>query len=109
VLDLSNNAITGQVPSTLASLPQLQMIHLQYNKITGMLPATMMNLTVSYPPTQEIDLSYNQITGVIPETLFGPEKIDPFAPTVNLQVFNLRYNALSGEVLHHNLKPSCCI
>ena len=58
----------------------------------------MMNLTASYPPTQEIDLSYNRLTGVIPETLFGPAKVAPFAPTVNLKVFNLRYNSITGAI-----------
>ena len=58
----------------------------------------MMNLTANYPPTQEIDLSYNQLTGTIPETLFGPATVAPFAPTINLKVFNLRYNAITGGI-----------
>merc|ERR1712196_688554 len=98
VLKLDGNQISGAVPSGLASLDQLQMVHLQKNKFTGSLPATMMNLTVAHPPMQEIDLSYNQLSGAIPETLFGPENPGPFAPTDNLKVFNLRYNAISGGI-----------
>jgi len=98
VLELSHNELTGQVPSTFASMPVLQMLHLNHNSLEGGLPATMMNLTVQYPPMQEIDLSYNKLSGPVPETIFGPEKLDPFAPTDSLKVFNLRYNAFTGDL-----------
>lgn len=98
VLDLSRNDLSGTVPSDLGMLPKLQMLHLQNNGLTGELPATMFNLTVPYPPIQEVDLSYNKLSGPIPETLFGPEKLGPFAPVDGLKVFNLRYNAITGDI-----------
>jgi len=100
VLELNNNQLSGPIPSTLASLKFLQMVHLQHNELEGALPATIMNLNsteVPYPPMQELDFSYNKLSGDIPESMWGPEHRDPFANDIGLKVFNLRYNAITGN------------
>ena len=69
----------------------------------------MMNLTVDYPRMQEINLSYNHLTGSIPDSIFGSENVGPFDPTDNLQVFDLRYNQISGDFPERVLRAATLV
>jgi len=88
-VDLSNNALTGEVPRSLASLTSLRLLNLFLNWLHGPVPdfiaalprletvqLFMNNLTGRVPaglgasaPLRIVDLSSNRLTGVIPETL----------------------------------------
>ncbi|BBG99728.1 Leucine-rich repeat receptor-like protein kinase PEPR1 [Prunus dulcis] len=63
-LNLSNNALTGRIPSELGKLTSLQQLDLSHNNLTGTLKALdhMISLT-------EVDVSDNNFTGSVPATL----------------------------------------
>ncbi|KAF5777259.1 putative non-specific serine/threonine protein kinase [Helianthus annuus] len=59
VIDISNNILTGVVPSSLGSLKYLYSLHLQNNKFEGDIPVPLQNLT----DLVTIDLGNNLFTG----------------------------------------------
>jgi tRNA A-37 threonylcarbamoyl transferase component Bud32 len=65
-LNLSNNALTGQVPSELGKLIVLQKLDLSHNNLTGTL-----NALDGMTSLIEVDVSYNSFTGPVPETLMN--------------------------------------
>ena len=62
LLELSNNALTGTVPSALDQLTALQTLELHDNRFTGPLPALngLTKMTV-------VNFAYNQLTGWLTE------------------------------------------
>ncbi|WCJ40800.1 Leucine-rich repeat (LRR) family protein [Euphorbia peplus] len=64
VLDISNNLLSGEIPQTIAAtMPQLSFFSLSENNLSGGIPSSVCNLTgLSY-----VDLSKNQLSGAIPE------------------------------------------
>ncbi|KAI3734090.1 hypothetical protein L6452_13551 [Arctium lappa] len=62
VINVTNNTITGCVPSSLGSLELLRSLHLQSNIFEGNLPATLQHLT----RLVTMDLSNNLLTGSVP-------------------------------------------
>ncbi len=83
-LDLSNNEFSG-VPVTLLDLPNLEVLGLSGNKLTGELPADLGRLS----KLRELWLSGNGLTGPIPASIGN---------LTNLERLHLQYNALSGEI-----------
>ncbi|XP_027937382.1 receptor-like protein EIX2 [Vigna unguiculata] len=64
-IDLSANKISGEIPSELFRLIQVQTLNLSYNHLTGTMPETiggMKNL-------ESLDLSNNKLFGEIPENM----------------------------------------
>ncbi|KAL9313757.1 hypothetical protein ACSQ67_019209 [Phaseolus vulgaris] len=78
VLDLSNNSITGELPS-FGSLPTLRVLRLPRNQLFGSVPEELLQTSV---PLEELDLSVNGFT-----ELGSP-----------LEVINLSSNKLSGSL-----------
>ncbi|KAJ1285339.1 hypothetical protein BS78_03G272000 [Paspalum vaginatum] len=85
ILDLSINALTGSIPPGVWSLKKLQAMTLFSNNLAGDVVVNSfaaMNLTV-------IDVSDNNLTGVVPED---------FGLLENLTTLNLFNNNFSGEI-----------
>ena len=64
-LDLSQNELTGPIPSALSQLDSLQTLNLSYNQLTGPIPSALGQLDNLWV----LFLSGNQLTGCIPSAL----------------------------------------
>nr|XP_048330643.1 receptor-like protein Cf-9 homolog [Ziziphus jujuba var. spinosa] len=106
-VDLTNNTITGSVPSSLFSLPSMQWIDLSYNQFSGRL------LEFQIPPSSvlaSVDLRGNELEGPIPKSFFklknlgdlllpfnrfnGTFQLDMIQNLINLEPLELSYNNL---------------
>jgi hypothetical protein len=65
-LDLSFNSLSGSIPSSLALLPEIDILGLDRNKLTGPIPESFGNFVGRVPG---ISLSHNQLSGKIPASL----------------------------------------
>ncbi|XP_020205725.1 receptor like protein 21-like [Cajanus cajan] len=83
-LDLSNNMLTGQIPSQIGYLKSIHTLNLSKNHITGPIPETFSNLK----QIESLDLSYNRLSGHIPSQL---------TDLYQLSVFSIAHNNLSGR------------
>ncbi|WVZ07157.1 hypothetical protein V8G54_020503 [Vigna mungo] len=84
-IDLSTNKISGEIPSELFRLIQVQTLNLSYNHLTGTIPKTiggMKNL-------ESLDLSNNKLFGEIPENM---------ATLSFLSYLNISCNNFSGQI-----------
>ncbi|KAK1291072.1 putative leucine-rich repeat receptor-like protein kinase [Acorus calamus] len=62
LLDLSHNALVGEIPSHLDKLTNLLVLNLSHNQLSGSIPSSfqyMLSLTV-------VDVSYNELEGPLP-------------------------------------------
>ncbi|GER48975.1 leucine-rich repeat receptor-like protein kinase [Striga asiatica] len=82
-LDLSNNALTGELPSNIDNWGRLKLLNLSSNNLSGQIPSELSKLTV----LEYLDLSHNNFNGHIPSKL----------PS-SLKFFNVAYNNLSGKI-----------
>nr|CAB3496099.1 unnamed protein product [Digitaria exilis] len=88
-VDLSNNSLSGSLPTGIGDLSALTLLDLRQNNFTGQIPKAITKLkNLVY-----IDLSSNHFTGSIPDGL--PD---------DLVEFNVSYNSLSGSVPSNLLK-----
>jgi Leucine-rich repeat (LRR) protein len=85
-LDLSENNLTGHIPSNIDILKKLEYIGLYYNNLTGVIPPTLGNIST----LDVVDLSMNQLSGSIPDDVWKISNIT--------QLF-LQQNNLSGGIL----------
>ena len=69
----------------MGSLKKLNVLALQYNRLNGLIPASLGNLGT----LKRLDLSFNQLSGPIPTRL---------ANNPQLEIFNVQNNTLSGTV-----------
>lgn len=82
-LDLSNNALSGGLPSDLGNWGRLKLLNLARNKLSGPLPNELSKLTV----LEYLNLSHNNFNGQIPVGL----------PS-SLKFLDVAYNDLSGKI-----------
>jgi len=82
----------GELPSALASMPQLMSVTMRYNRINGSL-VTMFNSQNAFPNLHALNLQHNSLTGMLP--CFS----DPAPP---LYTFDLSHNLLHGQI-----EPQC--
>lgn len=83
LLDLSDNSLTGILPSDVGDLGRLKLLDLARNQMSGQLPNELDKLNA----LEYLDLSNNNFKGKIPDKL-----------SQNLHVFNVSYNDLQGTV-----------
>ena len=84
-IDLSNNKLSGSIPTSLSNLTQLQNLYLHVNQLSGSIPASLGNLA----QLQNLFLHDNQLTGSIPASLGN---------LTQLQFLHLGRNPLSGGI-----------
>ncbi|KAJ6887656.1 receptor-like protein 9DC3 [Populus alba x Populus x berolinensis] len=83
-LDLANNNLGGEIPSSLKNLVQLQSLYLDGNNLSGRIPDFLGNMTL----LEILGLSGNQLVGPIPSQI----------STRSLKLFDLRNNHLQGPI-----------
>ncbi|GMH05024.1 hypothetical protein Nepgr_006864 [Nepenthes gracilis] len=67
MLDLSGNALSGQVPSSIGDFSSLQILNLSRNSVIGSVPRDIGELKA----LEVLDLSHNQLNGSIPSEIGG--------------------------------------
>ncbi|XP_026417523.1 LRR receptor-like serine/threonine-protein kinase GSO1 [Papaver somniferum] len=107
-LDLSNNSLTGSIPSSFGNCSSLVFLHLGMNNLTGEVPYELQHTRIKY-----LLLHNNLLEGTFPnfirklETLevltLGNNNFQGSIPTFvgsfrNLKIFSLRSNAFNGSV-----------
>ncbi|KAJ0909763.1 putative non-specific serine/threonine protein kinase [Helianthus annuus] len=85
LLDLSSNNLSGQIPSELTTLHNLQSLNFSGNQLTGEIP----NKIGDMKSLESFDLSVNNLSGELPTSLSGLNF---------LGTFNVSYNNLIGRV-----------
>ncbi|XP_042016468.1 receptor like protein 22-like [Salvia splendens] len=86
VVLLTNNRLTGMIPSSICNASSLQALDLSFNNLSGSLPPCLLsNVSVS----KVLNLRGNKIGGVIP---------DHFSSDCGLQTFDVSNNNLGGKV-----------
>ncbi|KAL8252290.1 hypothetical protein R6Q59_035983, partial [Mikania micrantha] len=83
-LDISNNFISGPIPSCL-NMEFMEHIHLEYNRFTGSIPNIFRNMT----RVLTLDISNNYLSGKIPKFL---------GELSSLRILLLRKNNFSGSI-----------
>ncbi|ONI12411.1 hypothetical protein PRUPE_4G163200 [Prunus persica] len=77
-IDLSNNNISGDIPTEVGQLQLLRKLNLDSNKFSGVIPNQISNLT----NLELLNLSRNHLSGTIPSSL------GPIPTSTQLQSFN---------------------
>uniref|UniRef100_A0A0D3G0X3 non-specific serine/threonine protein kinase n=1 Tax=Oryza barthii TaxID=65489 RepID=A0A0D3G0X3_9ORYZ len=110
-LKLNNNCLDGTIPASIGKLVSLEVLHLQFTGVDGVLPSSVFE---SFRNLRELDLSSNRLNGSIPSSLFSLPRLEhlslsqnlfegsiPVTPSSNitsaLKTFNFSMNNLSGE------------
>jgi Leucine-rich repeat (LRR) protein len=108
-ISLSNNQLTGSIPTELGNLSNLTFLDLSSNQITGSIPKELDNLN----NLQKLDLSENQLTSSIPRELGNLNKLETLwlnnnqltgsissqlGNLSNLSTLNLSSNQLTGSI-----------
>ncbi|XP_048135020.1 receptor-like protein EIX2 [Rhodamnia argentea] len=84
-IDLSSNALEGQIPEGLTRLARLQNFNLSRNRLIGKIPSDIGNLTY----LESLDLSNNKLSGEVPPSISN---------LGFLSSLDLSFNSLSGRV-----------
>ena len=84
-IDLSDNSLTGEIPTDITSLTELMNLNLSSNKLSGQIP----NMIGAMRSLESLDLSENELSGEIPWSL---------SSLTYLSALNLSYNNLSGRI-----------
>ncbi|URE42983.1 Leucine rich repeat N-terminal domain [Musa troglodytarum] len=84
-IDLSNNALRGEIPEGLIGLKGLEYLNLSYNDLAGRIPGNLEKMG----KLKRLDLSHNSLSGEVPASISGLRE---------LEALNLSYNCLSGPV-----------
>lgn len=85
VLDLSKNSFTGEIPTSIWSMSKLRELSLWKNDFTG----TISPLVGGLSKLEELHLDYNKLNGTLPTELFFLQ---------NLTVFSANSNKLRGSI-----------
>ncbi|KAI3888370.1 hypothetical protein MKW92_006686 [Papaver armeniacum] len=107
-LDLSNNILSGSIPSSLGNCSSLFFLHLGINNLTGYVPNELAQTNIMY-----LLLHHNLLGGTFPNFIqklerltyltLGDNKFEGNIPTFigsfqDLQILSLRSNAFNGSI-----------
>ncbi|CAI9784387.1 unnamed protein product [Fraxinus pennsylvanica] len=85
MLELSANRISGNLPSSLGNvLPDLFLVYLNNNHLTGEIPMSISNIS----QIEILNLDFNFFTGRVPKTVGNPQKLD---------TLDISYNQLTND------------
>ncbi|WVZ54132.1 hypothetical protein U9M48_004984 [Paspalum notatum var. saurae] len=84
-IDLSDNSLSGEIPSNITSLDALINLNLSSNNLWGKIPVKIGAIMA----LQSLDVSENKLSGEIPSSLSN---------LTSLSYMNLSYNNLSGRI-----------
>jgi len=84
-LFLSNNQLTGYIPAEIGNLTNLENLFLDWNQFTGSIPTEIGNLT----NLEDLNFGENDLTGPIPQDI---------GILTNLKYLNIGENELTGEI-----------
>jgi len=84
-LDLSNNQLSGNIPSLIGNLVNLVFLHLDHNRLRGTIPPSLSNLINLNGYPNGLNLSHNYFTfdgmGLVAQTfryaIYAPQKLTP--------------------------------
>ncbi|KAJ8562086.1 hypothetical protein K7X08_011377 [Anisodus acutangulus] len=109
-LNLPNMNLEGKISPSIANFSFLTMLNLSNNIFSGNIPTEIGNLS----QLVELDLSHNQLSGSIPPSFFsisslravylvnnslsGSFLVDEVKGLLNLEVIDLSYNRIIGEI-----------
>ncbi|KAJ4717590.1 Receptor-like protein [Melia azedarach] len=82
---VSNNSLTGEIPTWICKLNSLMVLDLSYNNLSGNLPQCLGSFS---PGLFILQLSKNKFSGSIPQTFFNG----------SLKMIDLSYNLLQGRI-----------
>ncbi|CAA7043227.1 unnamed protein product [Microthlaspi erraticum] len=106
LLDMSNNSLSGVIPSWIGELPLLTTLLLSNNSLEGEIPISLFNTST----LSLLDLSANRLSGEIPphvkssnhlRLLLQDNNLSGVIPDtllMNVSVLDLRNNRLSGNI-----------
>ena len=101
ILGLNYNRLTGSIPD-LSALTNLQTLWLSDNQLTGSIPTSLTNLNT----LNELDISYNQLTAQDPALLiFLSNKDSDWAQTQTIPPTNLQATPLSENSIEISWTP----
>ncbi|PIN02635.1 Leucine-rich repeat protein [Handroanthus impetiginosus] len=83
---VSNNSLTGEIPPSICSATDLQVLDLSYNALTGGIPPCLLN---NISGLRVLNLGRNNLSSTIPDT---------FSVDCSLQTLDLNKNALKGKI-----------
>ena len=84
-MDISNNNLSGEIPTSIGNCLMLEYLYLQGNSFHGAIPSSMASLK----GLRDLDVSQNSLSGPIPKDL---EKL------LFLEKLNLSFNNFEGEI-----------
>ncbi|GLT36533.1 hypothetical protein SLA2020_109050 [Shorea laevis] len=84
-IDLSCNKLTGLIPPEMGNLSEIHSLNLSHNNLIGSIPSTFSSLK----QIESLDLSFNNLNGEIPPQLVELN---------SLEVFSVAHNNLSGTI-----------
>ncbi|AES86907.2 LRR receptor-like kinase family protein [Medicago truncatula] len=107
MLSISNNSITGRIPSSIGMFSNMYVLLMSKNQLEGQIPIEISNMSSLYI----LDLSQNKLIGAIPKFTAGSLRflylqqndLSGFIPFElsegsKLQLLDLRENKLSGKI-----------
>lgn len=84
--DLSNNTLTGPIPSSLFEIPTIEIVYLFGNQMTGTIPSTFGNASL----LRDLYINDNLLSGTVPSIL--PDQL------TMLTEFRLESNEIVGTM-----------
>lgn len=100
ILNLGNNTFTGNLPSSMGSLSSLQSLHLQSKSLSGRIPESLRNCTQFFGdiPTWIGENFSRMVVLNLRSNRFDGQFRTEFCFLTSLQILNLGYNNLSGDI-----------
>ncbi|KAK1417518.1 hypothetical protein QVD17_26647 [Tagetes erecta] len=83
-IDLSDNKLSGPIPSSIFTLPFLQTLNLRSNSFSGTVPPTITNLKM----IETLDISHNSLFGPLPD----------ISTSQTLTRLDLSFNSFTGSI-----------